>query len=96
MGIYANVSPSQARFALMLEGAPFLKRYWDLDERTCDVEQLNQAIDYFSHGEQVMARFYLSVWLGDNRDFDLFEAVRTLDEYNRSIILQWIQTPFWP
>ena len=95
--INTSLSQSQAKFALMLERAPYLKPLWDLEKR----EYIPQLIDSYlataSHGEIIMAKFFLGVWMGkDDFDFDLFDAASTLDSERRKIIVDWFQNPFWP
>nr|WP_247595141.1 hypothetical protein [Salmonella enterica] len=48
-----------------------------------------------SHGEAVLARFFLSLWNGSNAGFDLVEAAG-LDDRERQLIARWLADPFWP
>ena len=85
------------RFSRLLDAVPYLKPYWDMERRECDLEVLREAMGAWSHGEQIMAQFVAGVWLGKNEHgFDLIEAAATLDEENRAIIGRWLATPFWP
>ncbi|WP_268821202.1 hypothetical protein [Vibrio anguillarum] len=44
-----------------------------------------------------MAKFVLGVWRNTNQfDFDLIEAAKILDARNRSIIVSWLNAPFFP
>ena len=50
-----------------------------------------------SHGEQIMARFFAAVWLGENKfDFDLVDAGATLDPAHRQVIGDWLTNPVFP
>jgi hypothetical protein len=50
-----------------------------------------------SHGEQIMARFFVAVWLGENRfDLDLVDAAATLDDTHRQLIVDWLAKPVFP
>ncbi len=51
----------------------------------------------FSHGEQIMAAFFRSVWTGcDELGFGLIDAVNTLDKDDLAVIMGWARDPFFP
>ena len=51
----------------------------------------------FSHGEQIMAAFFRSVWAGcDELGFGLIDAVNTLDKDDLAVIMGWARDPFFP
>lgn len=54
----------------MLQTFPLLANYWNTDDDCLRYDELKEAIGVLSRGEQIMARFYLSVWTGENHDFD--------------------------
>lgn len=92
-----TLTPEQRRFSDLLANYPRIARYWDFDKRDCDVRRLETDLPVFSHGEQIMARFFASVWLGDDTmSFDVIDAVKSLDDRHRQIIAQWLGDPFFP
>ena len=92
-----TLTPEQRRFRDMLADYPRIARYWDFDKRECAVQFLETDLSVFSHSEQIMARFFASVWMGDNAmSFDLIDAVKSLDDRHRQVIVRWIAEPFFP
>lgn len=91
-----NLSPSQARFALMIDQYPRFSKYWNWEKRECDIDRLNEAMGVMSHGERILAQFFLSVWKNNNQSFDLLDAASVLDLPERKIIIEWLRDPFWP
>lgn len=92
-----TLSPEQARFKTMLSKYPQLLGYWDFAKRECDLEGLKESLSVLSHGEQIMARFFVGLWLGENQfDFDLFDATRSLDDQHLQVILNWLNDPVFP
>lgn len=54
-----------------------------------------------SDGEAHMILWLLNVWnphyaKSKRRNFDLFQALNTLDSGNRQCIADWLQNPIWP
>lgn len=95
--IMSRLSSEQSDFSAMLEKAPYLKHLWDFNERMFIPEKVEQFLNTASHGEVIMARFFLGVWQGENDfNFDLFEAVKTLDTANLEIIIDWVKAPVAP
>ena len=44
-----------------------------------------------------MTRFLAGVWLNENAlDFDMIEAVKTLDEKQLQVIINWLSKPIFP
>ncbi len=69
ISMFRPKSPAaQARFAELLDQTPWLKPYWQFDakEPSCQMEQLQADMGSWSHGEQIMAKFFVAVWTGDN------------------------------
>ena len=94
-----RLTESQARFRDLLEQVSYLQPYWTWDgaEPQCQIDDIQSAMDAWSHGERIMAQFMVGLWGHTNKfEFDLFEAAGTLDEANRKIISDWIKDPFWP
>ena len=95
--LHMSMTNEQAEFALMLEKAPYIKHLWDLKERLFIPEKVEQYLATASHGDAIMARFFLGVWRRENEfDFDLFEAVKVLDQGNLKIIMDWMEKPLCP
>lgn len=93
-----SLSPEQATFALFLEeNAPYLLHLWDFEKREYKVAAAESYLKIASHGEELMARFFLGVWRNDNfYNFDIFEAVRVLDPKILAVINAWLTKPFFP
>ncbi|EDM82083.1 hypothetical protein [Limnobacter sp. MED105] len=77
--------------------APRLTFLWDWEKEEVDLEIVKKFLNVASHGEAVMCRFMVGVWLGRNElNFDIFEARGVLDQKQLQVVLDWIKTPFWP
>ncbi|AZT44443.1 hypothetical protein [Salmonella enterica] len=85
----------QNRFFTLLSQYPRIAVFWSRAEGECKTEALRQAMGGMSHGEAVLARFFLSLWNGSNAGFDLVEAAG-LDDRERQLIARWLADPFWP
>lgn len=70
---------SRVRFRLMLQQYPLLANYWNTPDDCLRYLELKDSLGVLSRGEQIMARFYMSVWRGDNHDFDFLDAAALLD-----------------
>ncbi|MCF6256185.1 MAG: hypothetical protein L3K25_07770 [Gammaproteobacteria bacterium] len=91
-----SLSTSQAQFALLIDKFPRFSKYWDWTKRECNIEALNDEMGVMSHGERILAQFFLSVWTHENQRFDILEAAGTLDQNGRQAIIDWLTDPFWP
>lgn len=92
-----TLSKEQQRFKQMLQPFPRLAKYWNFETRDCDLESIEKDIGALSSGEQHLLRFFVNVWLGENRfDFDLIDAIKTVDETGLSVIQEWVTDPFYP
>ena len=91
-----RLSTSQRQFASLIEPYSWLSKYWDWEKKECDTEALNKVLGVLSHGERILAQFFLSVWLHENQDFDFLDAASVLDQEDRQMISAWITEPFWP
>lgn len=98
MELNLRLSPSQANFALWLEqNTPYLLPLFDFDKRVFRQEQVDSFLGVASHGQAIMTRFVLGVWLNrDGFDFDFTDAASVLDKSQRQVIADWILDPFWP
>lgn len=87
----------QHRFFTMIKQVPSLAGLWDPFKREYDPETIDELLGVTSHGTAIMLRFFLGVWRNDNHyEFDLFDAVQTLDADHLLIIKGWMADPFWP
>jgi len=91
-----NLSPGQAKFALLIESYPKFSVYWNWEKKECDPDAIENALPAMSHGEQIMLKFFWSVWLHQNKGFDIIEAASVLDDLYMRIITEWMNEPFWP
>jgi len=92
-----HLSPEQRRFKALLANYPTLVSYWDFEACRCDETGLDEAMGVFSHGEQIMAAFFRSVWSGnDAHRFEFIDAVSTLGPEDLQVILGWAKDPFFP
>jgi hypothetical protein len=93
-----NLSESQRDFAIWLQtNTPYLLCLFDFEKRWLLEDKVENFLAVASHGEALMARFALGIWLNrDEYDFKFIQAAQTLDAKNRSIIADWLNDPFWP
>jgi hypothetical protein len=93
-----ELSSGQAQFAALIQSFPWLAkyRYWDWDKRECAYETLKENMGVMSHGEQIIAQFFLGVWRHNDQEFDILEAASVLDRETRQLITGWFVDPFWP
>lgn len=90
--------PSQLAFQDWLkDNAPYLMDLWDWEDRSVSLGRVERYLAVASHGEALMCRFAVAVWLGKNDfSFDLIEAAGVLDEQQRAAIAEWLKMPLWP
>ena len=69
---------------------PSIASYWDVQQCSCLLDDLHQALRVFSTGEKVMAQFFMLVWLGQK------EAGVNLGENDLCPIATWLADPFFP
>ena len=90
-------SVNHERFAELLQQVPRLVPYWDFERGEMKAEELKCAIAKWSRGEEIMARFFAGVWLGENSwQFDFIEAASVLDSRHMNLVTDWMDQPFWP
>lgn len=92
------LNESRVRFRVWLErNAPQLKELWDWKEESITQEVVEHYLATASHGEAIMCRFAVGVWMGSNdQGFNLIEAAVVLDKEQRDAIATWMVSPFWP
>ncbi len=92
-----ELMPNQEKLASWISNYPNLLKYWDFETRDCDLVKLKAEMQRLSPDENIMARFFVGVWLGVNTlDFDVMTAVATLNDQHLVYIKSWINEPFWP
>lgn len=97
MHLNTSLSQGQAAFALMLEKAPYLQPLWNLEKQEYIPEIFENFLGTASHGQAIMARFFLSVWTHRNDfGFNVIDAAAILDDDQKQIIVSWVLDPFWP
>ncbi|MFT5446562.1 MAG: hypothetical protein ACI9DC_001731 [Gammaproteobacteria bacterium] len=69
-----------------------------LQIRECEVSRLQSAMVGMSHGERILAAFFLAVWLGaeEGQHFNLMEAAAVLDASAFAVVREWVNDPFFP
>ena len=81
----------------MLERYPRLMTYWNFEKREVKLQAIDKDIGAMSHGEQIMLRFFVGIWLGENRlNFDLIDATRVLNDGYLDDIRRWLSQPVFP
>jgi hypothetical protein len=91
------LNDNHKRFYRLLAQYPRIAQYWDWEKREVDVERITADVPAMSHGEQLLAHFFVSVWLGKSTfGGDVIEAATVLDEKGRVMIANWLIAPFWP
>ena len=88
---------NEDRFFKMLEAAPELKQYWDIQERMPKMRSIQTALHRKGKEEGVLLRFFGSVWFGnsDMFDFDFIHAVKHMSERDIKIVRKWLVSPFF-
>lgn len=94
---YFTLTPDQRKFERLLSAYPTIYRFWDFTKRECDIERLTSSIGALSSGDQILAAFFLAVWIGDDQPaFGIVAAARTLDPEHRNVIAIWLADPYYP
>ncbi|NCN44540.1 MAG: hypothetical protein GW898_10340 [Thiomicrospira sp.] len=95
-----SLTNSQIEFFEMVEQSScseVVLPYFDFERRKVRLKDVTDTIGQLSHGQQIMVKFFVAVWLHkDPLGFDLLEAASTLDAGNKEIIADWLMTPLWP
>lgn len=93
-----GLSPEQAQFALLLEKhAPYLLHIWDFNKKEYSPELVKSFFGTGSSGEIVMLKFFLAVWLGEDKfNFDITDAASKFSREEKQVITDWLLDPFWP
>ena len=87
----------QQNFELMICPYPDIYALWDFDRAEYSPDMAREYLAMASHGERVLAKFFLCVWLNTNEfDFDLFDAAAVLAPDELQTIVEWLENTFWP
>ncbi|HBK1307285.1 TPA: hypothetical protein HJZ19_004374 [Escherichia coli] len=95
----SRLSDLQYRFFEVVgQHHPRLLGVWDWQNRSVDVATFEKAVKAMSNGEQIFARFLLSLWFGEdnNTKFSFMDAANILDNSKRQFIAEWLIDPWWP
>lgn len=93
---------SHERFFKMLDRVPRIRHLWLREPGEIDCEAFEAELGVMSSGEAHMARFFASVWFNQNSftppglEFDLVDALASIDKAHADLIIEWINDPFWP
>ena len=98
-------TPTKVRFFNLLnhpDMMPKVTALWDSDGQEIigikDPSNFDEIVEYgLSSGEADMAKFCSGIWHQNCRrhPFDVVSALRNFDGRNRSIVAEWIASPFW-
>ena len=92
-----TLSAEQRQFKELLARYPRIYQYWQFDSRDCDLEAVERDIGAMSSGEQIMLRFFVGVWMHENKlDLDFTDIASNLDKEDLQVIIDWLQDPVWP
>ena len=91
MDLNTSLTEEQARYALWLEDkAPYLLPLFNFDQQSFLPDKVEHYLGVASHGQAIMARFFLGVWRHqDQFDFDFIDAAGTLDQQQMKVITDW-------
>lgn len=64
-------SVDQLRFVEMAQAHPELAGYWDFETWSLQVKRVDEDFGVLSSGQQILMTFFMSVWFGRNKDFDI-------------------------
>lgn len=89
---------SHKKFFEMLDRVPRITHLWDKETQCIDLPSFESELYVLSSGETQIAKFFASVWFGDNErfGFDLADAMASIDDAEKQIIIDWMNNPFWP
>jgi len=96
--IYITLTIDEQKFLELLKKKQEFIKYWNFKKRSVDYSSIEHDIRNMSSTDALLMRFYLSVWEENNGilDFDVINAISTLDLESCRIILEWVRDPFFP
>jgi len=95
-----SLTPKQQWFFALIEQSSVSEHvlpFYDKEKRSLRTRELKRLLPAMSSGERIMNKFFAGLWRNENEfDFDIFEAVQSLDPTNKDLIIDWLEDPFWP
>ncbi|HBV4265985.1 TPA: hypothetical protein MDW71_005278 [Klebsiella pneumoniae] len=91
-----SLMTNHKRFFNLIYNYPAISVFWSKPEKSCDVDALKKRMGTMSHSEVVMAKFFMSIWFGEDHGFDIIEAGSCLNDKERKMIATWFLDPFYP
>jgi len=92
-----RLSGEQRRFKELLDRYPRFTPYWDFENRDCAIAAIERDIGAMSRTEQIMLRFFVGVWMHENKlELDFTDLAGYLDKDNLQVIIDWLSDPVWP
>lgn len=91
------LTAQEKHFASMLEPYPRLEVFWTIkDHRYLHTHPTEAEKEDLSRCEKIMLQFFYAVWTGGPQDFDFIYAARTLKEFDKKTIANWLLDPIAP
>ncbi len=92
------MTKEQQQFFNMLMPFHRFRNHWNQLDHSFDLDSFEKDLQLMSSGEQHMAKFFASVWLGESESFpfDVLDALKAIDTKSRNLIIKWIKEPFFP
>lgn len=95
-----SLTPNQQQFFELIDATGsghVLKPFWNIEAAKLSPDHIQEYQNVLSDGERQLLYFFANLWLGKNQyPFDLFYAASKLDSYNKQLINDWFEEPFWP
>ena len=91
-----SLNAEQRRFEQMLKQCPRLYGFWNFETKDFNSQAAKEQMGALSSGEQILLKFFSSIWLGENTGFDLIDAAKSLDPESLQLINNWLKEPFFP
>lgn len=92
------LTPNEEKFELWLkENMPYLLKLWNFTDIRYEKDKVDSFLESCSESEALMLNFAMQVWTGGGQEehvFNLFKALRTLDNKEIKIIQKWISDPW--
>ena len=87
----------EERFYMWLSRYEEIERLWGEYTRGLNKEGIENELFIMKEEEEQMIRFFASIWLGcnDYLSFDIFEAMKIINEEDKEIIIEWVKDPFY-
>ena len=79
------------------DNMPYLSKLWDFTEARYIKDRVDNYLGVCFSGEALMCCFAIQVWTGGvntEYEFNLFRAMRVLDDKEIEIIQEWVTAPW--